>query len=146
MCTLSVSVCPLGHPGVPMSTPSRYTPRLYSSPGPPLNQSVSSSPFNLGLFLSLSPSPGTIATTATTGCDGRLNFETHDKTGEREEGSGDDEFMCNNSLGVLSAVALYHSELSGSETGKEEGWRQETAASVGDGVAQMRLESSSGKG
>ena len=71
--------------------------------------------------------------------------------------SGGDRFSCNDSLGMLSTVALYHSELSGSE-GKEtekereagngkgrEGSATTVVKTVGDGMARMRLESSCGK-
>ena len=73
----------------------------------------------------------------------RLDIEASEK--EAEDG-----LTCDDSLGMLSTVALYHSELSGSE-GEEgrTGERGETktaavVTTVSDGVAQMRLASSSG--
>ena len=50
---------------------------------------------------------------------------------------------CNDSLGMLSTVAALYGEMSGGE-GKEGEKQSNTALSVGDGMAQMRLESSSG--
>lgn len=126
-----------------MSTPSRYTPRLYASPGP-LSQSLSCSPFT-GLLLPLSPSPGS---TVVSSGHGRFDFETDDNTSGKE--GCEDGLTCNDSLGILSTVALYHSEQSGGESKREEGMNgsQETSGittSVGDGMARMKLESSSGK-
>ena len=69
--------------------------------------------------------------------------------------SGGDRFSCNDSLGMLSTVAMYHSELSGGEgkegereVGSGQGGERSAAAvvtTVGDGMARMRLESSCGK-
>jgi hypothetical protein len=151
-----------GMPSVPLSTPSRFTSRLYPSPLPSsssshltpsattpsshlvgsLNQSVSLSPFNIGLLLPLSPSPSSAASGRS---HGRLDLDmTSERESEEEAGGGRGEgFACNDSLGMLSTVAVYHSEMScgeGNREGKVPGTNG--ALSVGDGMARMRLESS----
>ena len=71
---------------------------------------------------------------------------TSERESEEEAGGGRGEgFACNDSLGMLSTVAVYHSEMScgeGNREGKVPGTNG--ALSVGDGMARMRLESSSG--
>lgn len=104
-----------------------------------LNQSISLSPFNL-LLLASSPTGSDVG-----GSQGRLGIVT-EKDG--------DKLSCNDSLGMLSTVAMYHSGLSeGSgegeqrenEAGRQRDRLSSVPAAVGDGLAQMRLESSSGK-
>ena len=105
-----------------------------------LNQSFGTSPINISLLLSAfasSPTPSEV-----TGGESRLGLETG-----KGGGGG---FPCNDSLGMLSTVALYHSELSDSGEGEgkkveEEGGRKKRVTSVGDGMARMKLESSSGE-
>lgn len=112
-----------------------------------LNQNMSLSPFNIGLFLPPSPSP---TSGGSAGSHNRLDLEmTFDRESAEGGGGGRDEgFAYNDSLGMLSTVAVYHSELSGGEGIKEEVRRRRkdsgTNVSVGDGMARMRLESSSG--
>lgn len=99
-----------------------------------LNQSISLSPFSL-LLLASSPTGSDVGNSR--------DIETGDK------------FTNNSSLGVLSTVAMYHSGLpDGGGEGEQrerEGDRKQreggssVPAAVGDGMAQMRLESSSGK-
>ena len=157
---------------IPMSTPSRYNPHLSTSHFTPtaatptshwvkhvmcihvhrlmrspsvcsqaqtgaLNQSVSLSPFSL-LLLASSPTGSDVGSSR-----GRLDMDTGDK------------LTNDSSLGMLSTVAMYHSGLSeGSgeeeQREKERGSKQRervssVPAAVGEGMAQMRLESSSGK-
>lgn len=107
-----------------------------------LNQSVSLSPFNINLLLLASSPTGSDVGSS----QGSLGIET-EKDG--------DKLSCNDSLGMLSTVAMYHSGLSegsggeGEQAENEGGRRREkmssVPAAVGDGLAQMRLESSSGK-
>lgn len=101
-----------------------------------LNQSVSLSPFNVSLLL-LASSPTSSDVGSSQGIDTR------------------DKFTNDSSLGMLSTVAMYHSGLSegggeGEQREKERGSDQREGvssvpAAVGDRMAQMRLESSSGK-
>lgn len=154
---------------IPMSTPSRYNPHLSTSHFTPttatptshwvkhvmcictktyafsfclqaqtgaLNQSVSLSPFNVSLLL-LASSPTSSDVGSSQGIDTR------------------DKFTNDSSLGMLSTVAMYHSGLlegggEGEQREKEGGSDQREGvssvpAAVGDRMAQMRLESSSGK-
>ena len=110
---------------------------------------MSLSPFNIGLFLPPSPSP---TSGGSAGSHNRLDLEmTFDRESAEGGGGGRDEgFSYNDSLGMLSTVAVYHSELSGGEGNKEEVRRRRkdsgtnATLSVGDDMARMRLESSSG--
>ena len=103
-----------------------------------LNQSVSLSPFNVGHFLPLSPSPSSTGSVTHDRLDLDATSAVAPPAREGESGLA----TCNDSLGMLSTVAALYGEMSG---GEGEGEKQSnTALSVGDGMAQMRLESSSG--
>ena len=70
-----------------------------------------------------------------------MTSERETEEGERREGFA----AVNDSLGMLSTVAVYHRELEGrEEDGGGRGSVGNAALSVGDGMARMRLESSSG--
>ena len=105
---------------------------------------MSLSPFNIGLLLPLSPSP----TSCSVSRDRLIDLDLPStRTGEEEEEGkrkrDDARLSSNDSLEMLSEVALYHGEVSGREGGKET-CANATSLSVGDGMARMRLESSSG--
>ena len=123
-----------------------------SLPVPPslqVNQSVSLSPFNIGLLLPLSPSPSSAASGRS---HVRLDLDMTSERESSEEGAGGgrgEGFACDDSLGMLSTVAVYHSEMSCGEESREGGGQGKvpgtnSALSVGGGMARMRLESSAG--